>query len=1254
MMHFKYAPLFVWISLAAQLHAQQPANAVSLDVARLSIIPKREMGTLEFLAKQPEYDGRGVVVAIFDTGVDPGADGLRKTSNGLVKVIDMIDGTGSGDVDCKTVQSAKDGLLMGFADRKLRINPAWINPSGRYHVGWKRGYDFFPEELVTRLKRERRKVFDEQQAKVEADLRRAIANMGEPTAKKIKASELQARLAQLQAASKSYDDPGPVLDCVVFHDGKTWRAAVDTNEDGAFADESVLTNYRAEQQFGTFRDSLLNFAVNVYDNGNTLSIVVDSGPHGTHVAGIVAGSFPDQPERNGIAPGARIVSVKIGDPRLGGMETGQAIVRGLKAVIRNRCDLVNMSFGEPSATPDHGRLTELISQIVDDHGVIFVASAGNEGPALSTVGCPGGTTSAVLGVGAYVSPEMMRVEYSMRNPPPGLPYSWSSRGPTTDGDWGVDIFAPGGAISPIPRWMLAKSIRMNGTSMSSPSACGALAVLLSGLKEQQIRFTPYSVRRAIQNAARPVPAAEPHAQGPGLLHIPAAFEQLVAQKDDAQILVRLSCRTAGGERGIYLREAHQTGRRVNVGLVIRTHFPKDTPPQSKTDFHTSVELESTAEWATCGEFVDVTHLERGNLISVDVDPRSLSPGAHFAEIRGYAAGKRNHGPLFRLPITIIRPSIPGESQSTFVDGRLERQFFPVPAGARWARISLKCLSAPTTQRFLLHAVQLLPGETYEKASVRKFLSLSAGQSHAERIKVTGGRTLEVCTAQYWSSRGTAEAELSVRFGGVSTSADEIRLTPSEPAQRVELTAALRRETLEPKGKLTYFSRHLKPSSSEVSPLNTARDALPDGSTIYRQVLTYEFEQTAPGNVTLRFPWIDDLLYDSAYSYQFAELLDAGKRRIATVDMFPASIRLGKGRYKYVMTLHHGSVASLEKLKHAPLTIDRSLSPSLAVTFAATRVDLLTGKSFPKTALDAKQMTAVWAGLPSSATLPANLQSGDVLWGTATFGTAAAANPSDRPGGYRVSYVVDIAPSEIAAKPASSSRGAKLEDDLLEAKLTRLKSLNAEPTNTEFNKLADALLKEKPKHLPVLVERLKRLDDDKHRKQRLEQVVAAADAVIAQIDAAQLVRHFGQRAVDAKSRGLDGKLKKQRDFLVDSLYRKGRALGYMELPDVIAKKPIKDAKAHAAAFEANFTELSRWVDTTDEKYGLLHIRRDRRLEHYGSALKLLNKYIAGSAPNFWYYKKRRDLYEKLGWSHLHTHEAKWLKLRFQQPDEKAAE
>jgi hypothetical protein len=81
--------------------------------------------------------------------------------------------------------------------------------------------------------------------------------------------------------------------------------------------------------------------------------------------------------------------VQIGDSRLGSMETGTGLIRALKCVVENGCHLVNMSYGEYTSVANSGRYVEMVDRLVNRHNVVFVSSAGNNGPALSTTGAPG-------------------------------------------------------------------------------------------------------------------------------------------------------------------------------------------------------------------------------------------------------------------------------------------------------------------------------------------------------------------------------------------------------------------------------------------------------------------------------------------------------------------------------------------------------------------------------------------------------------------------------------------------------------------------------------------------------------------------------------------------------------------------------------------------------------------------------------------------------------------------------------------------
>lgn len=84
--------------------------------------------------------------------------------------------------------------------------------------------------------------------------------------------------------------------------------------------------------------------------------------HGTHVAAIASGnssSKGDDQEPDGVAPNAKIVSLSIGESRLGSTETGTAMVRAIIKVMElcnagTKIDVINMSYGEHAHWVDDG------------------------------------------------------------------------------------------------------------------------------------------------------------------------------------------------------------------------------------------------------------------------------------------------------------------------------------------------------------------------------------------------------------------------------------------------------------------------------------------------------------------------------------------------------------------------------------------------------------------------------------------------------------------------------------------------------------------------------------------------------------------------------------------------------------------------------------------------------------------------------------------------------------------------------------
>lgn len=117
-----------------------------------------------------------------------------------------------------------------------------------------------------------------------------------------------------------------------------------------------------------FRDDFVGWD---FYNGDAYPI--DDHGHGTHVAGLAAGTY------GGIAPKAKVLPVKVlGSDGRGDLGT---IAAGILYAIDMGADIVNLSLGGPAAGQASSDINQLLGSVVqaDNNNVLLVAAAGNGG-----------------------------------------------------------------------------------------------------------------------------------------------------------------------------------------------------------------------------------------------------------------------------------------------------------------------------------------------------------------------------------------------------------------------------------------------------------------------------------------------------------------------------------------------------------------------------------------------------------------------------------------------------------------------------------------------------------------------------------------------------------------------------------------------------------------------------------------------------------------------------------------------------------
>uniref|UniRef100_A0A914Q9E7 Peptidase S8/S53 domain-containing protein n=1 Tax=Panagrolaimus davidi TaxID=227884 RepID=A0A914Q9E7_9BILA len=282
-------------------------------------IPKDTTQQTEFVKKCPNFDGRGLLIAILDTGIDVGFNGMQKTSIGLPKIVDCFDFTGAGNVDTSIVrESDNKNVIIGLSGRSLKIPSKWINPSGKWHLGLKSIYELCSEVATESIIKIRKK---------------SIAKQNELILKqsKCKNDENHKSLVEYLKMTEDLSKDSLVADCIVWNNGEKWQACIDTSFKGNLKKIKVLKDFPENYEYGTFWN-ILNYCIKIHENGNLLQIFSAASEHGNYVSHVAAACFPNEPEMNGLAPGAQLISMTVLDNRNGNCVNCNAVLKSVSYI----------------------------------------------------------------------------------------------------------------------------------------------------------------------------------------------------------------------------------------------------------------------------------------------------------------------------------------------------------------------------------------------------------------------------------------------------------------------------------------------------------------------------------------------------------------------------------------------------------------------------------------------------------------------------------------------------------------------------------------------------------------------------------------------------------------------------------------------------------------------------------------------------------------------------------------------------------
>ncbi|MGW0787376.1 S8 family serine peptidase [Streptomyces sp. NPDC002911] len=642
--------------------------------------PSFETGAVDFVKQHPKADGRGITIGVLDSGVDLGHPALQKTTTGERKIVDWVTAT----------DPVNDGDGTWLRMNQKVSGPTFTNGGTTYSAP-EGSYSFsLFKESATRG----------------GDMAGDLNRDGDTT-----------------------DQWG------VLHDPVTGTTRVDLNSDADFGNDVALEPYKDKHQvayFGTDdpRTDVVEripFVVETREDvvfdaaGNTadyVSIGIIQSEHGTHVAGITAANGLFGGKMNGAAPGAKVVSSRA--CTWSGGCTNIALTEGMIDLVVNRgVDVVNMSIGGlPPLNDGNNARAELYKRLIDIYGVQLVISAGNDGPGVNTIGDPG-LADHVISVGASISKETWAANYGSDVTKKYDMLPFSSRGPREDGGFAPILTAPGASINTTQTWIPGGPVKeagyslpagysmLQGTSMSSPQAAGAAALLLSAAEQKRIELPPADLRTALTSTATHIDGVPAHAQGAGLMNIVGAWKQIEKKgtsaheytvKAPVDTAIDFALKTPGFGTGLYDREGGlKAGQKKSYDVTVT----RTTGPDKAVSHKLSWKNNDGTFKLTGSSTVS---LPLGKPVTVKVQAKARTAGVHSAIL--VVDDKKTTGVDQQILSTVVVAEDlvkPGYAFST--TGSVQRNgttsyFLNVPEGAETLEVALSALRSGSQTRFI--------------------------------------------------------------------------------------------------------------------------------------------------------------------------------------------------------------------------------------------------------------------------------------------------------------------------------------------------------------------------------------------------------------------------------------------------------------------------------------------------------------------------------------------------------------------------